>query len=353
MKMKAAVLHAPMDLRVEMIDIPDVGPDDMLLKVIACGICGSDVHSYKVGAYVQPGQVMGHEFVARVEKIGDNVKGKGIEIGDRVMAGSVDFCMQCYWCQRQMFVFCPNLYKSTLGFGKQGAFAEFVKIPNALPGIMVNKLPDGLTDYECAIIEPTGVAAYTVDKSEPKPGDKVVILGAGLIGMAALQFYKNTTEVEKVVVSEISQMRLEACKKLGADAVIDAKTENVLERCKEEVGIGPYHFNEGAMADIVVEAAGVPSTIWDSFEIVRSAGTIAVVGLPEQPALIDTTKFVHKQPTLIPVHGGNGAKAIEGLLAKQIDADAMISHVFKLEDAVEAFNTQADSSKSLKVLITP
>ncbi len=349
-KMKAAVFYKAGDMRVENVDIPEVGPNDVLMKVLACGICGSDVHSYKLGMYIQKGQIMGHEYVGEVVKVGENIK--GIEAGERAFGTTIEFCMECYWCKHQLFAMCPNLFNACTGYGKPGAFAEYIKIENVMMGMNMFKIPDNVDDISAATIEPLSVSAHTVALTNPQEGDKVVILGAGLIGNGAMQIYK-THPIEKIVVTEVSDLRLEAAKKFGADVVIDAKTENVLERCKQEVGVGPYHFNVGAMADIVVEAAGAPSTIRDSLEIVRSAGTIAIVGLPEKEALIDTTKIVHKAPKILGAFGGDTVKAIELLKNKQVNTKDLVSHVFSLNDVKEAFEVQSDPSKSIKVMVKP
>jgi threonine dehydrogenase-like Zn-dependent dehydrogenase len=349
-KMKAAVYYKPLDLRVEKVDIPEIGPNDILLKVLVCGICGSDVHSYKLGAYIEPGQVMGHEYCGEVVKVGKNVK--DLEVGERVIASDIDFCMECYWCKRQMFAMCPNLFKACTGYGKPGAYAEYIKIERAVVGQNTFKLPDEMDDITAATIEPTSVAANAVNITNPQKGDKVVILGSGFIGNIILQLFKSLP-MEKVVVSEISKMRLEAAKRKGADALIDASVENVLERCKQEVGVGPYHFCEGAMADIVVEAAGVPSTIRDSLEIVRSGGTISVVALPEEDAPINTTKIVHKAPKILGAFGGNALDAMKHLMSGTVVTKDLVSHVFSLDDVVEAFETQANPHKSIKVMVKP
>lgn len=349
-KMKAAIYYKPMDIRVEKIDIPEIGPNDILLKVIVCGICGSDVHSYKLGMYINPGQIMGHEYCGEVVAKGKNVK--DLEIGERVFASNADLCLECYWCKRQMYAMCPSLFTSSTGYGKPGAYAEYIKIENAFVGVTVHKIPDELDDITAATIEPTSVATNAVNITNPKEGDKVVVLGSGLIGNAILQLFK-AVPVGKVVVSEVSKLRLEAAKRKGADAVIDATVENVLERCKEEVGIGLYHFNEGAMADIVVEAAGVPSTIRDTLEIVRSGGTISIVALPERDTPINTTKIVHKAPKILGAFGGSAADAIQVLKSGVVTTKDLVTHEFSLDDVAEAFEVQSDSNKSIKVMVRP
>ncbi|WP_213996818.1 zinc-dependent alcohol dehydrogenase [Tepidanaerobacter syntrophicus] len=350
MKMKAAVYYKPLDIRVENIEVPDIGPNDILIKVKYCGICGSDVHSYKLGLYIKPGQIMGHEYCGEIVKVGENVK--NLEVGERVFASEAELCGECYWCKRQMYAMCPRLFEACTGYGKPGAYAEYIKIGNASLDVNVFKIPDELDDITAATIEPTSVAANAVLITEPQKDDKVVILGAGFIGNVILQIFKSVP-VGKIVVSEVSPLRLDAAKKKGADAIINANTESVLERCKEEVGIGPYHFNVGAMADVVVEAAGVPSTIRDSLEIVRSGGTISIVALAEKETPINTTKIVHKAPKILGAFGGSAPVAINYLKEKKATTQDLITHVFSLDNIQEAFEVQSDAYKSIKVMVKP
>jgi 2-desacetyl-2-hydroxyethyl bacteriochlorophyllide A dehydrogenase len=346
--MKAAVYYGARDLRVETIDIPEVGTNDILLKVDACGICGSDVHSYGTGLYIKKGQIMGHEFSGEVVKVGQNVQ--DIQVGERGTGFYSEFCGSCYWCENKQFILCPNLFKASTGYGLPGAFAEYLLIPNAKKNISFFPIPDKMDKFTAATIEPVSVAAHTVDQCLPKQEDKVVIMGAGLIGNAIMQIFK-ATGVDEIVVTEVSEQRLEYAQKLGADHVINAVKENVLERVKEIVGVGPYHFNEGAMADIVVDAAGAPSVVEQSFEIVRSGGTIAFVGLPEKKAALDTTKIVHKAPKILGCLGGNFTKSVELLKNKEVNTKELITHVFPIDHAKEAFETQMKPHESVKVMI--
>lgn len=346
--MKAAVYHEPRHITLEQVPIPEIGPHDVLIKVHACGICGSDVHSYKAGFYIRPGQIMGHEFMGEVAKCGDEVR--DVEVGDRVTGFSIGTCGTCYWCQRQQFHLCPELFKNSTGYGRPGALAEYVKVEYALLGATIHKLPPEIDDETGATAEPTAVGVGTVAQAGVQPGDTVVVLGAGMIGNACMQAAK-AAGAKQVVVIEVSPVRLEAARRLGADAVFDAREGDPLTWVKETVGIGPYHFHEGGMADVVIEAAGAPATIQQSFEMVRSGGTIAFVGLPEGPAPIDTTKIVHKQPRIIGCLGGDVARSIELLASKRIQTAPLITHRFPLDAAPDGFETQLRATEAIKVMV--
>ena len=348
--MKAAVYREPGLMEIQEVLVPEVGPMDVLLKVRACGICGSDLHSYKLGFYVEPGQIMGHEFVGEVVETGSAVS--GVEIGQRAMGFTIGVCGTCYWCQTGNLNNCPSAFKNSTGYGKPGAFAEYVKIENVLPGLTFHAIPDDMSDEEAATLEPVSVAAFTAEMTGAGEGDKVAVIGAGLIGNAMMQAMK-AIPVEKVVVSEISPLRQRMARELGADAVIDARNEDVLERMKEELGVGPYHFGEGAMADLVVDAAGGRDTFAQSLEIVRSAGTVALVGLPEGDQVVNTTKIVHKSPRIIGCLGAIYPKAIEYLQEGMVKTQPLITHTFPLQEINEAFQVQMDPDKAIKVLIKP
>lgn len=348
--MKAAVYVEPGLMEIRDVPMPEVGPMDVLLKVRACGICGSDLHSYKLGFYVEPGQIMGHEFVGEVVEAGSALS--GVEPGQRAMGFTIGVCGTCYWCRTGALANCPQAFKNSTGYGKPGAFAEYVKIENAMPGLTFHPIPDGMSDEEAATLEPVGVAAFAAEMSGAKEGDKVAVLGAGLIGNAAMQAMK-AVPVEKVAVSEISPLRLRMARELGADAVVDAANEDVLERMKEELGVGPYHFGEGAMADIVVDAAGGRDTFAQALEVVRSAGTVALIGLPEGDQVVNTTRIVHKNPRIIGCLGSIYPKAIELISEGKVKTAPLVTHSFPLEEINEAFEVQMDSNESIKVLVRP
>ncbi|HZG72829.1 MAG TPA: alcohol dehydrogenase catalytic domain-containing protein [Chondromyces sp.] len=346
--MKAAVYYGPRDLRIEQMDIPEIGSDDILLKVHACGICGSDVHSYGTGLYINKGQIMGHEFSGEVVKVGENVR--NIEAGQKGTGFYSGVCGSCFWCKNGQYTLCPDLFKASTGYGLPGAFAEYVVIPKAQAGINFFNIPEKMDAFTAATIEPVSVAVHTVNLCQPNENDQAVVLGAGLIGNAVVQALK-ANGVKKVVVTEVSQQRLLLAQQSGADEIIDAAKEDVLERVKELIGIGPYHFNEGAMADIVIDAAGAPSAVEQTFELVRSGGVIAFVGLPEKKAMLDTTKIVHKAPKILGCLGGDMKTAIELLSNEEIKTKHLVSHVFPIEQAREAFETQMNAHESVKVMI--
>jgi len=346
--MRAAVYKGPRDLKVDEVPMPRYGEGDVLIKVNVCGICGSDVHSYKSGFYVTPGQIMGHEFAGEIAGVGASVD--GLREGDRVTGFSLGICGKCYWCTRGQYALCPELFHNSTGYGLPGGFAEFVLIPAAAVGSNIYRIPDGISDEVAATVEPVSVAVGAIAAAAIQPGDSVVVLGGGMIGNACAQVAKNAGAA-KVLLVEISPVRLDAARASGADMVFDARSGDPLEWVKEQVGVGAYHFNEGAMADVVIEAAGAAQTIVQSLEMVRSGGTIVFVGLPEHPVPIDTTKIVHKQPRIVGCLGGDFQESLDLLASGAVSTASLITHTFDLDDAAEAFETQLRADETVKVMV--
>ncbi len=347
--MRACVLEGAGKVSVQDVPIPEVGDDDVLIRVSNCGICGSDVHSFKTGMYVSPGQIMGHEFMGRVAKLGSNVK--GLEVGQRVTGFSASVCGKCDACLRGQPVLCAELFKHSTGYGLAGAFAEYVKIESAVLGATIHALPDSIDDISGAMVEPFSVGVSAVEQAQVKPGDKVVVLGVGMIGNACLQAAK-AAGAARILAVDISPLRLELAIKSGADAVFDARSGDALKWVMEQFGECAYHYNVGGNADVVFEAAGIPLTIQQSLEMVRPGGTICIVGLPEKPAPIDTTKIVHKMPRIVGSLGGDFTKSLEKMATGALKGTHLMTHNFPLERAVEAFDMQLKAGETVKVMIS-
>ncbi len=349
-EMRAAVFKGPCDIELEMVPVPEIGPRDVLIRVTQSGICGSDLHSYKTGLYISHQQVMGHEFVGLVAEVGAAVD--GLAEGDRVTGFYAGVCGECFWCSTGQMILCPALFTNSTGYGLPGAFAEFVAIPSAVIGQNIWRIPDGIDDDTAATSEPVAVALNAIVAAGIKPGDSVVILGAGMIGNASMQAAK-IAGASRVGVVEVSNSRLEAARSHGADLVCDARNEVPLEWAKDNFGVGAYHFHEGAMVDVVIECAGSPATISLAFEMVRAGGSIAFVALPKGPELIDISKIVHKLPRVVGSLGGDFDMAIDSLSSGAIHTSDLVTHHFSLEDTNAAFAAQLDVEEAMKVMIKP
>lgn len=348
--MKAAVWYNPYNIKVEEIPYPILGMEDIIIKVKACGICGSDLESYEAGTFVKPGQIMGHEFSGEVVEVGRNVK--NIKVGDRVTGIEMGSCGQCYWCKRNIPV-CPERFNYTLGYGLPGALAEYVKIRNAHLNENVYKLPDNLTYEEGALTEPTSVGVSAVKIANPTKEDTVVILGAGTIGLCVMQVMK--MGASKLIIVDLSTKRLEVAKNLGADVTINASKEDPLEKVIEVTGEGRWLFGVGGFADIVVDCVGTGETFKQSIDMVRTGGKIVLVGLGGyvKPAIVNPSIIIHKYIKLLTCLEEDFLKALELLESGVVRVKPMISHEFPLEKVNEAFKVQLNKESSVKVLVKP
>jgi len=339
--MKAAVYYGAGDIRIEEVGYPEVEPNGIVIQVKACGICGSDMHIYKLGGrdQIPAGLIMGHEFSGDVVDVGVNVT--DIKKGDRVIATGVKPCGECYWCQQEQPMLCTQM--QIIGIGFPGAFAEYVSVPTTI--LNMNVFPLNNLSYEVgATAEPLCVAVYAATTAEPAPEHNVVVLGAGTIGQCVTQVLK-AIGVNQVIVSETSKKRRELAKAMGADVVIDAATENPLKRVAQATGM--------LGADTVIECAGVPATFHQSLEMVRRGGKIMIVGVYEQPIEWEPISMIMKNIRMIGCLGGGFPQAIEYLQSGKVNTKPLISHEFPLDKAKEAFETQLKADESIKVLIKP
>ena len=344
--MKAAVYKGPGQLSVEEFPLPHAGPDDVVVKVRACGICGSDLHGYRAGLWVEPGEVMGHEWAGEVAEIGANIR--YLKVGDRVAVGDFHGGR-------------GGGAEKSVGYGLPGAYAEYVRIPNAqVPG-RVGKIPDELDFDEAAALEPIRCGLHAAKLANPEVNDWAVVIGAGMIGLACMQSLRVRGSC-RVIAVDISDRRLELARELGAQITINARHEDALARVKEITGEGHYRWGSqafgrwslGASADVVIEAAGTAGTLRQALEMVRFGGTVVQIALFENAVELDPTIITQKQIRLQGCAGGAPfALAADLVRTGRIRVKPFITHHFPIEQITEAFETQMRPDVSGKVIIAP
>jgi len=322
--MKAASLFAPRYMKVQDVPQPRVLPEGIVVKVKACGICGSDLHIYKRGAPMMAmQQILGHEYSGDVVEVGENVV--GVQKGDRVLALS------------------------------GGAYAEYVSVPMAMLNVTVFHLPDELSYEVGATVEPLTLGVHAATRAQPKAEDTVAIIGAGMIGQGTLQAFK-AMGVSRVIVSEMGKKRLEVAKAMGADIVINAAEEDTISRI--------FEITDGMGADIVAECAGAPVTFQQALDIVRSGGMlqadmlrpggkIILEAVYEEPIQWEPVNAITKGVEMIACFGGAFPPTIDLLKTGKIDTKPLITHEFPLDKIQEAFATQLKPEEAIKVLIKP
>jgi 2-desacetyl-2-hydroxyethyl bacteriochlorophyllide A dehydrogenase len=336
--MKAAVLRGPRDIRTETVREPRVEPDGIVIKVKACGICGSDLHVYK--AEGNEGTIFGHEFSGDVAEVGPNIT--NISVGERVTAVGFRPCGKCFWCQQNKPHRCSDM--ALLGYQMPGAMAEYVSVPIAMLGRSVFKLPEELTYEDGATVEPLSISLFSVRRGRPQENDTVAVLGAGIIGLGAIQVLKSMG-VSKILVSGRRSSRLKAAKQCGADRVVDAAMEDASEAFMEATSrMGP---------DLVVECAGSPDTFNQAVEMVRGGGKIMLVGVYEHPLTWDPMAVIKNNITLMGCLGGNFPGVIELIQTGRVSTRPFVTHRFSLDRADEAFKAQVNDPDAIKVMIVP
>ena len=290
--MRAAVFHDAKDIRIENVPEPTtVGGTDVRIRPLWCGICGTDLHEYASGPIVIPTQpheltgwrapqILGHEFSAEVLEVGADVT--NVRAGQRVSVMPILSCGRCAYCTRNLRHLCVRMACVGLSFA-WGGLAEQAVVPAEL----VHALPDGMTDLQGALVEPTAVAMSGVDKAGVRPGDAVLITGAGPIGALAA-IYADSLGA-RVWISEVNPVRAELARSLDVGTVIDPSSVDVVELLREATaGIG---------VDSVVECSGNERALQTALSAVRSAGTVTQTGLHTTTAAIEPMQISLREIT--------------------------------------------------------
>jgi 2-desacetyl-2-hydroxyethyl bacteriochlorophyllide A dehydrogenase len=336
--MKAGVMGQAQKISLKEVPYPALNRHGIIVKVKACGICGSDVHFYQRGG---PGTIMGHEFAGDVVETGSEVQ--DIEVGDRVVAMGGKGCGECYWCKQGDYIRCSKL--GFVGYAMPGAFAEFVAVPSVKLGQYVAKLPAALTYEEGAAAEPLAVALYAVQQAQPKPDDVVVVLGLGIIGLCIVQILKSLG-VKKIYASGHRKKRIDLAIQSGAIVAVDASKEDISPIVTEQ--------STGRGADIVFDVAGFESTFHQALRMTHRGGKIELVGLYSKSFEWNPSILVSNDISLF----GCGLKwdlpgAVKLMETGKVDVKPLITHKFSLDRVKEAFDIQIMSTDAVKVLIIP
>ncbi len=352
-KMKAIVNHGPKDFRFEMVDCPKPGRDELVVKVEATGICGSDVHChggasmYWAGAnpWVKTPVIPGHEFIARVVEAGEGAEEHfGVSVGDRVIGEQIIPCNCCRFCKSGQYWMCEK--HDIFGFQKgdsEGSWAEYMLFKK---NVVVHKVPDSLTLEEAAFIEPMACALHVAQRAQIDFADVVVVAGAGPLGLSIIQCLKLKTPKELIVI-DIEDKPLELAKKLGASMVLNAKNVNVVEKVKELTG--------GYGCDVYVEATGHPTGVTQGLEMIRRLGRFVQFSVLSAEVTTDFSVIGdRKELDLLGSHLGPYCypTAIDLFSRKLITAENIVTHTFKLEEFEKALEV-ARSKDSIKVVLIP
>ncbi len=345
--MKAVVYHGPGNKSWE--EVPDaelIDDTDAVVQVDAVTICGTDLHILKGDVpAVTDGRILGHEAVGTVVRVGSAVK--TVQPGDKVLVSCISACGHCRYCREAMYGQCLGGGGWILGHLINGTQAEYVRVPFADSSTYL--IPEGVSDEDAlmlADILPTGYEVGVLN-GRVRPGDSVVVVGAGPIGLAAI-LTARLFSPGLVIAIDPATSRLKAAEHFGADVVIDNGTDDPLAQVRE--------LTQGLGADVVVEAVGIPATFELCTRLVRAGGHVANVGVHGAPATLHLEdlwiKNVHITTGLVDT--SSTPTLLRLITAGQIDAGRFITHRFGLDEFIEAYSVFANaaSTEALKVVLT-
>ncbi|RLI06545.1 hypothetical protein DRO24_04805 [Candidatus Bathyarchaeota archaeon] len=341
--MKAARFYGPnTPLRVEEVPIPEVGPKDVLVKVRASGICGSDLHALHGAFPEMPVPVtMGHECAGIVEEVGEEVT--TLSEGDRVCMDYVVSCGYCEYCSRGNNNLCDSLL--TVGFELDGSFAEYV----CLPEKQFLKLPKNIPFDEGAILGCAVVTPYhALRVAEVRAGDHVAIYGAGGVGIHAVQLAR-IFGASKLIVVEVSEYKLKTASELGADETVNALEEDPVKRIKEETS--------GKGCDVVLVFTGSRKAVEQALRSVKKGGRVVLVGYCREPVSLDAMEFMSNEIQLrssIEHNRWELARVIELRALGKIDLSKSITHRVSLDQVNRGLEIlEKKIGDPLRVVVTP
>ena len=334
----------PGSVEVREVAVPEIGEDEVLLAVGAVSVCGSDVHQYHASQSwpVNVPVILGHEFGGIAAKVGSRVK--TIKEGDRVVSETASYiCGQCMMCRTGAYNLCPQ--RKGFGYGINGAMAGFVRVPERT----LHHIPDSLSFEKAALTEPCCVGYNAVvEKSNIKPGDTVVVLGPGPIGLLCAEMARLSGAGNLIVAGMPSDAsRLEAAKELGATHAVNLQETDLKELVMS--------LGDGLGAHLVVDAAGASAALKTTLDIVRPAGQITKVGWGPQPLGFSLDPLVEKAVRLQGSFSHtfqNWEMVVSMLASGQINLKPIISRVAYLEDWKDCFDGMHDG-KYVKAVLQP
>lgn len=339
--MKSAVFYGKHDLRIEERALPMVGEQDVLIRVMACGICGTDVHIYegdKGAADCNPNTVLGHEFSGVIEQIGAKVD--RLKIGDRVCVDPNNMCGECDYCREGIGHFCEKM----IGYGTttDGGFAQYA----AVPAKQVYRLADTVTFGQGAMAEPLACCLHGIDLCEIRPGAAAAVIGGGMIGLLMVQLAK-LYGAHKVVLIEPVAGKREMGKQLGADVCVDPFKEDV-KAAIANAGI--------KRLDAVIECAGIPACIEQAIDLAGKRSVVMMFGLTKPDATVALKPFEIFQKEVVLkasfINPYTHNRAVSLINSGRINVDAMVHDTCSLEALPEILSSAEMRAKG-KYMINP
>jgi L-iditol 2-dehydrogenase len=339
--MYVSVYYNNKDVRIEELPFPEIGEEEVLLKVMASGICGSDVLEwYRVP---KAPRVLGHEATGVIEQVGKKVS--SLKVGDRVFISHHVPCNACVHCQKGHHTACETLHNTNY---YPGGFSQYIKIPKINVQFGVYKLPDDMSFEEGTFIEPLACVSRGQRLAEIQKDDTVLIIGSGISGILHVQLAK-FKGVKKIIVADINEYRMKLAEKFGADYSVDAR-DNLPAKVKA--------LNNGRLADQVIVCTGATSAVMSAIDCVEKGGTILFFAVPDPTVKIPLpiNQFWRNEITIRTSYGAapnDLEDALKVLATKKLNVKDMITHRLPLRDAQEGFRLMSNAGESLKVILEP
>ncbi len=350
--MKALVARAPGQYKIETVDVPRAGDDDIILKIEACGICAGDAKAQHGasrfwGSADQPGYVKapfipGHEFIGFIVEMGKNIK--GFEIGDRVVSDQIIPCWECRFCKTGHYWMCQK--HDIYGFQSynNGGMAEYIRLPK---GSLNYKVPKDLPMESAILIEPYACAKHAVDRAQVTPTDVVVQAGVGCLGLGMVGYLRMHNPA-KLVVLDLKDDRLATAKEFGADVVINPSKEDAVKAIMD--------MTDGYGCDIYIEATGHPASVKQGMDMIRKLGRFVEFSVFGAETTLDWSIIgdvkeldllgAHLSPYCFP-------PVIEWIANGKLPTKGVVSHVMKLDEWEKAFDLASSGVNANRIVLVP
>jgi threonine dehydrogenase-like Zn-dependent dehydrogenase len=353
--MQAVVCHGPEDYRLEEVPVPQVGPGEVLVRVLAVGICASDAKCY-AGAplfwgdehregYCQPPVIPGHEFVGKVVAMGEGAAEEyGLALGDLAISEQIVPCWECRYCRRGQYWMCQvhDIY----GFRQRtpGAMAEYAKFP---AGALNHKVPGRLKPKQAVYIEPLACAIHAVQRGEIGFGDTVVVAGCGPLGLGMVAAAR-LKHPARLIALDLQDLRLEVAEMCGADVTLNPSKVDVVEEV--------FELTDGYGCDVYIEATGHPGGVEQGLRMIRKLGTFVEFSVMGEPVTVDWTIIGDTKE--LNVHGAHLSPycypiAMDMLVEGRVPIDEIVTHQLPLASFLEGFELAAHDPESIKVFLKP
>lgn len=344
--MLAAVFYGPRDIRLEDVEEPHAGNGELIIRVLASNMCGTDLKTYIRGhPLMKAPMIIGHEFCGEVIEVGEGVD--RFKRGDRVVASNSAPCMQCTMCRLGSLTLCEGIRESLIGFTLPGSYASYLKIPSAIVDRNTYLIKSSIEPREIACAEPLASVIHAIDKVRIREGDRVAVIGSGALGLMFLQLLKSMNAY--VIMTNRSGERVKLAERLGADAAIQVTDENLANKIREAT--------DGIGADLVIEAVGRKETWESAFKAVRKGGQVLLFGGCSAGTTVsfDAEKIHYGETQIIgSFHHEPSAfrRAIEAIESKVVNVKPLLTHNLSINDILLGFRLM-EKREAMKVSIIP